>query len=219
MSKTFLYGPVGTIVGRWSLRERSGHKHRNNGAGRRVHHSRAKTVGETANASGHGRKGIRVSTNNNTRSCKRPRSRKTRLPSVRAPHQGSRHCASEKTMAQRAAPPTPHSCCLVTPRTVRRGGSLQKRTARKRMARKPRAAHTGTPREPPWPPLPPGPHAHPPPRADAKAPHVPRRRRAVLGLLHWQPQHVVGHVWAEELARRQPLLEGREHPNQARWRL
>jgi len=162
-----------------------------------------------------------------------------------------------QTMAQLPTLPTKHSRCLVTSRMVPRGKPSQSLSTRKRMARKPRPAHTGTPREPmPAPPpaptpahrhpptqephghgaqAPAGPHGHPPPREPVAAPppaptpthrhpptqepHVPRRRRAVLGLLHRQPQHVLRHVWPEELARREPLLEGRERPNHARWRL
>jgi len=122
-----------------------------------------------------------------------------------------------QTMAQLPTLPTKHSRCLVTSRMVPRGKPSQSLSTRKRMARKPRPAHTGTPREPmPAPPPAPTPaHRHPP----TQEPHVPRRRRAVLGLLHRQPQHVLRHVWPEELARREPLLEGRERPNHARWRL
>ena len=74
-----------------------------------------------------------------------------------------------QTMAQLPTLPTKHSRCLVTSRMVPRGKPSQSLSTRKRMARKPRPAHTGTPpRASPWPPRPP----HPPP------PTATRRRKS-----------------------------------------
>lgn len=48
--------------------------------------------------------------------------------------------------------------------------------------------------------------------------NLPGRRRPVFGLLHRESQHIVRHVWPQQLARCEPLLEGRQEANHPRRR-